>query len=130
MNCTIPVETHQEEEWARIFIWTANSIGFVYNIPQVVHTVRTKKTGDISSIFLWLRFVSSAMWCFYSSYFFMYDVLISWAITLLSSTIILYYKYIYKPEETILPQIEEPPIIEQTSIEPGVEYDIIVMKDE
>ena len=132
MNCTLPIEDRPEDaEWARIFIWTANSIGFIYNIPQVVHTVRTNKTADISSIFLWLRFVSGLMWCFYSAYFFMYDVLVSWGITLTSTLIILYYKYLYKDTQPTIQKTTLPPIENtETKAYTETDYDIIVLKEE
>jgi uncharacterized protein with PQ loop repeat len=135
MNCTIAETNNPEDaEWARVFIWTANAIGFVYNVPQVVHTVRTKRTTDISSLFLIMRFTSSAMWVFYSSYFFMSDVLISWVITFISTVIIMYYKFIYRPP------VEQPTVIDETpkeivakevesdNVEP--DYDIIVLHGE
>lgn len=81
--------------WLRVLVISANVIGFIYNIPQVVLTIRTKKTNDISGSFLCLRFISSIMWIIYCSYVFSLDVLISWIITGTSSSIILYYKYIY-----------------------------------
>jgi hypothetical protein len=86
---------HPEDAlWAQIFIWIANGIGLIYNI-QVYHTYKTKRANDISSYFLMLRFISSIMWIFYCSYFFMPDVLVSWIITGCSSVVVIYYKYFY-----------------------------------
>ena len=87
---------HPEDAlWAQIFIWIANGIGLIYNIPQVYHTYKTKRANDISSYFLMLRLISSIMWIFYCSYFFMPDVLVSWIITGCSSVVVIYYKNFY-----------------------------------
>ena len=92
-----------EPIWLRTLVITANVIGFIYNLPQVILTIRTKKTDDISGSFLILRFVSAIMWIIYCSYVFSLDVLISWIITGSSSSIILYYKYFHKK---LFPPIE------------------------
>lgn len=78
--------------WAPPFVWTANILGIVYNIPQIHHTYQTKKVDDISTTSLILRLVSSVMWSFYCVYFSMWDVGASWFITLSSSILIAYYK--------------------------------------
>ena len=74
---------------------TANIISLVYNIPQIIHTINTKKADDISGIFLWMRLLSGILWIIYCIYVYNLDVLISWTITTCSSIILLYYKYIY-----------------------------------
>jgi len=79
--------------WAQTFVWTANSIGLIYNIPQIIHTYKRKKADDISSSFLILRFISSIMWTFYCIYFQMWDVGVSWTISLISTLLIMYYKF-------------------------------------
>lgn len=78
--------------WAKILVWVANILGLLYNIPQIYHTYQTKKVDDISTTSLVLRFISSLLWSFYSIYFNMLDVGISWYITFISSVLILYYK--------------------------------------
>lgn len=85
----------------RSMVIVANIIGFVYNIPQIIHTCRTKKAGDISGLFLFLRFTSAILWIIYSSIEFNLDIIISWIITLVSSIVLLYYKYIYKKTEEV-----------------------------
>ena len=81
-----------EDTLIRVYIWTANAIGLVYNFPQIYHTYITKKVDDISTLSLVLRLVSSVMWSLYCVYFQMWDVGVSWFITLLSSILIAYYK--------------------------------------
>ena len=95
-SCSIASKP-QDVLWATIFIWVANGMGFIYNLPQVYHTYKTKKTADISGMFLLMRLVTSLMWLFYCIYFFMPDVLASWLITGSSNLVIIYYKYFYKP---------------------------------
>ena len=80
--------------WAQILVWTANTIGIAYNIPQIIHTVKRKKVDDISTISIVLRLTCSIMWVFYCLYFQLWGVGVTWFITLLSSFIIVYYKYL------------------------------------
>ena len=86
----------EDEYWLQAIVILANIIGFVYNLPQVILTIKTKKTDDISGTFLILRFISSVLWIIYSSYIFSIDVLISWLITCSSNIVIMYYKFFYK----------------------------------
>ena len=138
-----PVSTgHRPEDalWAQIFIWVANGIGLIYNIPQVYHTYKTKRANDISSYFLMLRLISSVMWIFYCSYFFMPDVLVSWIITGSSSVVIIYYKYFYHgrdgPQEhshnqTYIERDEEPVDMTNYDNNPTTcDYDIVILNSE
>jgi uncharacterized protein with PQ loop repeat len=84
------------DEFNNYLIFTADIIGFAYNIPQVYHTMKTRRTQDISLIFLSLRELVSVMWVYYSIYYKMYFVLFSWIVTFISSTILLYYKLFVK----------------------------------
>lgn len=85
----------QDDLWARIYIWIANIIGLIYNIPQIIHTYKTKKVNDISTLSLILRLLSSFMWCYDCLYFQLYEIGLSWFITLISSILISYYKFYY-----------------------------------
>lgn len=85
----------EDELWLNILVISANIIGFLYNLPQVYLTIKTKKTDDISSLFLFMRLLSSILWIIYSSYKQDWQVLISWLITSTSNIVILYYKFIY-----------------------------------
>lgn len=73
----------------------ANIISLIYNIPQVMHTIKSGKADDLSGIFLFLRLISGILWIIYSIYIFNSDILISWLITTVSSVILLYYKFIH-----------------------------------
>lgn len=82
----------------RALVVIANVIGFIYNIPQVVHTVRTKSANDLSGIFLSLRMISACLWIIYTTVLWSPDVFVSWLITGGSSTILLVYKIRYSTE--------------------------------
>lgn len=81
----------------------ANVIVFIYNIPQVYKTVKTKKARDLSFWFLFLRLVSSIIWIIYSIYYSLIDVLISWILTGSSSAVLLFYKYRYRNDQVVHP---------------------------
>jgi uncharacterized protein with PQ loop repeat len=89
------VEPPQE---LRALVIIANIIGFIYNIPQVVYTIRTKSANDISGIFLTLRILSACLWLIYTSILWSPDVFISWVITGTASGILVYYKIRYATE--------------------------------
>ena len=77
----------------------ANILSFVYNLPQIYQTIKTKKADDISGLFLIIRLVSSIMWIIYTTIRYDLQVLISWLITFSSSAIIIYYKFFYVPND-------------------------------
>jgi uncharacterized protein with PQ loop repeat len=149
-TCTIEPVSHttrpEDVAWATIFIWVANGIGFIYNLPQAYHTYKTKKTADISSMFLMLRSVASIMWIFYCSYFFMPDVLVSWVITFSSNMVIVYYKYMYRHRDVMNDldnmsrtdnNSQDVSHIERKSLEPteniviqSADYDVIVLNSD
>lgn len=81
-----------ENDSLRPMVIAANVIGFVYNVPQVILTVRTKSAKDISLVFLSMRLISSILWLIYTGIRWSPDVFISWVITGASSGVILYYK--------------------------------------
>lgn len=76
-----------------VLINIGNVLGVIYNIPQMWHTYKTKRATDISFYFLWMRLISSVIWCSYCIYYRLWEVIVSWVMSLLSSMMILYYKY-------------------------------------
>lgn len=86
---------NEENTYLRSLVIIANVIGFVYNVPQVVLTVRTKSAKDLSSLFLMMRIISALLWIIYTCIVWSPDVLISWVITGGSSVILFYYKIKY-----------------------------------
>lgn len=82
----------QNTPLALTVVWTANVLGLIYNLPQMYHTYVTKRVDDISTSSVILRLLSSVLWTGYCMYFAMWDVGVSWFITLISSVLIAYYK--------------------------------------
>lgn len=90
-----------ENIYLRSLVILANVIGLIYNIPQVILTIRTKSANDLSGIFLILRLVSATLWLIYTSYVWNIDVFISWIITGISSAILFYYKLFYSDKKIL-----------------------------
>lgn len=94
----------EDNPYLRSLVIVANIIGFVYNIPQVILTVRTKSANDLSGVFLILRLTSAVMWIIYTTILWSPDVFISWIITGTSSGILFYYKVRYS-EKGIMDEV-------------------------
>lgn len=92
------VQETKDPTLLREIVIVANVIGFIYNIPQVVHTIRTKSANDLSGIFLLLRMISACLWIVYTTILWSPDVLISWLVTGGSTTILMVYKIKYSTE--------------------------------
>lgn len=75
-----------------IFIVIANIINISYNIPQMVHTYKTKSTKDFDVWFIVLRCVGNIIWLVYSIYLNIFLMMLNNLITVLSSIFIGYYK--------------------------------------
>jgi uncharacterized protein with PQ loop repeat len=72
-----------------------NVCNFAYNVPFVYVVVKNKSAENISKKFLYLRIFSGFIWITYSTLTLEVYVGISYAITLISSFIILYIKLNY-----------------------------------
>ena len=75
-----------------ILLVTANVINLVYNIPQIVHTYKTKSTRDFSGWFLSLRIVGNAIWVVYAIYISNLLLLINNVVTVAASVFVAWYK--------------------------------------
>lgn len=75
-----------------------NVLSVIYNVPQMYHTWKVKRAGDISAAFLWMRLASAVLWTIYCIRYSMWEVLISWSMSLVSTVQIMYYKY--RPSDT------------------------------
>lgn len=75
-----------------VFIVIANIINISYNIPQMVHTYKTKSTKDFDVWFIVLRCVGNIIWLVYSIYLNIFLMMLNNLITVLSSIFIGYYK--------------------------------------
>ena len=80
------------DAWMQGMVWIANGMGLIYNLPQMYHTYQMKSVVEISTVSISLRFACALMWCFYCSYYHMWEVGLSWALTLVSSLQMIYYK--------------------------------------
>ena len=85
------------ELFMTIIVNIGNVLSIVYNVPQMWRTYKLKKADDISSYFLWMRLSSGIIWSTYCIYYRMWNVIISWTTTIISTIQILYYKYYPSP---------------------------------
>jgi len=85
------------ELFMTIIVNIGNVLSILYNVPQMWRTYKLKKADDISSYFLWMRLSSGIIWSIYCIYYRMWNVIISWTTTIISTTQILYYKYYPSP---------------------------------
>lgn len=89
-----------------VLINIGNVLSIIYNLPQMWHTYKTKKATDISIHFLWMRLASSIIWCIYCIRYELWDVIVSWTMSLISTVMIMYYKFY--PGHQMIELVEEP----------------------
>ena len=75
-----------------VFIVIANIINMSYNIPQMIHTYKTKSTKDFDVWFIVLRCVGNIIWLVYSIYLNIFLMMFNNLITVIASIFIGYYK--------------------------------------
>jgi uncharacterized protein with PQ loop repeat len=75
-----------------VFLVIGNIINFVYNIPQVIKTCKTKSTKDFSSTFLFMRVIGNCIWLAYSIELQQFLFMLANIVSLISSISISYYK--------------------------------------
>jgi MtN3 and saliva related transmembrane protein len=75
-----------------VFLVIGNIINFVYNIPQVIKTYKTKSTKDFSSTFLFMRVIGNCIWLAYSIELKAFLFILSNIVSVISSIFISYYK--------------------------------------
>jgi MtN3 and saliva related transmembrane protein len=75
-----------------VFLVIGNVINFIYNIPQVVKTYKTKSTKDFSPTFLFMRVIGNIIWLAYSIELRAFLFILSNIVSVLSSIFISYYK--------------------------------------
>lgn len=106
----------EDNPYLHSIVIVANIIGFIYNVPQVILTVRTKSANDLSGIFLIMRLLSAILWITYTTILWSPDVFISWIITGTSSGILFYYKVRYS-DKSIWDEVRPPCIKRKETIE-------------
>jgi uncharacterized protein with PQ loop repeat len=71
-----------------VFLVIANIINFIYNVPQIVKTCKTKSTKDFSGWFLSLRVLGNIIWVAYAIEVESLLMLINNIVTVIASAII------------------------------------------
>jgi uncharacterized protein with PQ loop repeat len=74
------------------FLILANIINLIYNIPQIVKTIKTKSTKDFSEWFLALRICGNIIWIGYALSIDSFMLLLNSIVTVVSTIIISIYK--------------------------------------
>jgi MtN3 and saliva related transmembrane protein len=99
-----------------VFLVIGNVINFVYNIPQIVKTYKTKSTRDFSPTFLFMRVIGNCIWLAYSIELRAFLFILSNIVSVFSSIFISYYKVVELYEERYLYQkaTDEETLIEIT----------------
>lgn len=85
-----------------VFLVIGNIINFVYNIPQVVKTYKTKSTKDFSPTFLFMRVIGNSIWLAYSIELQQFLFMLANIVSLFSSIFISYYKVIELNENRLI----------------------------
>jgi len=90
-----------------IFLVIGNIINFIYNLPQMVKTYKTKSTRDFSSTFLFLRVIGNTIWLAYSIEINSFLFMLCNVVSVGASVFISYYKLIemYKDYTTKVPTL-------------------------
>jgi uncharacterized protein with PQ loop repeat len=76
-----------------VFLIIGNIICIGYNIPQMIHTYKSRSTGDINEWFIILRIIGNSPFVAYSIYTGEVNLFISYAFSIFSSLFIGYFKY-------------------------------------
>ena len=77
-----------------VFLVIGNIINFVYNIPQVIKTYKTKSTKDFSPTFLFMRVVGNCIWLAYSIELQQFLFMLSNVVSVIAAIFISYYKVV------------------------------------
>ena len=85
-----------------VFLVIGNVINFIYNIPQIMKTYKTKSTKDFSASFLFLRVISNCIWLSYAIDLKAFLFILSNIVSLFSSIFMSYYKVIELCEKKMI----------------------------
>ena len=77
-----------------VFLVIGNIINFVYNIPQVIKTYKTKSTKDFSPTFLFMRVIGNCIWLAYSIELQQFLFMLSNIVSVIAAIFISYYKVV------------------------------------
>jgi MtN3 and saliva related transmembrane protein len=84
-----------------VFLVIGNIINFVYNIPQMVKTYKTKSTKDFSPTFLFMRVMGNCIWLAYSIELQQFLFMLSNIVSVIASIFIGYYKVVELYQERL-----------------------------
>lgn len=85
-----------------VFLVIGNIINFVYNIPQVIKTYKTKSTKDFSPTFLFMRVVGNCIWLAYSIELQQFLFMLSNVVSVIAAIFISYYKVVELYDERLI----------------------------
>jgi MtN3 and saliva related transmembrane protein len=85
-----------------VFLVIGNIINFVYNIPQVIKTYKTKSTKDFSPTFLFMRVVGNFIWLAYSIELQQFLFMLSNVVSVIAAIFISYYKVVELYDERLI----------------------------
>jgi|688.fasta_scaffold423855_2 MtN3 and saliva related transmembrane protein len=85
-----------------VFLVIGNIINFVYNVPQVAKTYKTKSTKDFSPTFLFMRVIGNSIWLAYSIQLQQFLFMLSNIVSVLSSAFMSYYKLVELYQERLI----------------------------
>lgn len=85
-----------------VFLVIGNIINFVYNIPQVIKTYKTKSTKDFSPTFLFMRVIGNCIWLAYSIELQQFLFMLSNVVSVLAAIFISYYKVVEMYQERLI----------------------------
>ena len=72
----------------------ANGLNIFYNLPQIIHTYKTKSTKDFSVWFLLLRLIVNGLWVVYGAVINSALVIVNNAVNIAATIFLSYYKII------------------------------------
>jgi len=96
-----------------VFLVIGNIINYVYNMPQMIKTYKTKSTRDFSSTFLFLRVVGNSIWLAYSIEINSFLFLLCNVVSVGASVFISYYKVIEMYSDYKNKQDNHPVIVDE-----------------
>ena len=85
-----------------VFLVIGNIINFVYNIPQVIKTYKTKSTKDFSPTFLFMRVIGNCIWLAYSIELQQFLFMLSNVVSVIAAIFISYYKIVELYQERLI----------------------------
>jgi MtN3 and saliva related transmembrane protein len=85
-----------------VFLVIGNIINFVYNIPQVIKTYKTKSTKDFSPTFLFMRVAGNCIWLAYSIELQQFLFMLSNVVSVIAAIFISYYKVVELYDERLI----------------------------